>query len=66
MGWIPIELGVSAVSAAFLFLNFFWTGTILVQTFYKWVGVSINRLGICLTTGGGLFRFYIPTVGEIG
>jgi hypothetical protein len=46
MGWIPIELGVSAVSAAFLFLNFFWTGTILVQTFYKWVGVSINRLGI--------------------
>jgi hypothetical protein len=40
---------------------FDWDNSVL--KIIRWVDGPISLLGPCLSIGGGLFRFYLPTVG---
>jgi hypothetical protein len=64
IGWIRSCAGhwlaIPSVSASFLFLHFFLTGTILDQIFKVGLVSPSLHWEPCLTTRNSLFRFHLP------
>jgi hypothetical protein len=54
----------SLVSSPLISLRLFQTGTVLVQSLWQWDGNPILHLMSCLSTGRGLYKFPLPTVGH--
>lgn len=65
LGWSLDGISFNLCSIFCPCISFRWK-TILAQNFWDvWVAPSLNW-GSCLSTGGDLFRFYLPTVGHLG
>jgi hypothetical protein len=67
LSWIPIWAcrwtSFSLGSSPFLSLQFFQTGPTMGQSFWLWNGNPIPHLMPCLSAGGGLSKFPLPSVG---
>jgi hypothetical protein len=62
--WDTSWLSFPSGSSPFVSLHFFQTGTIMGQDFWLWNGNLIPHLIPCLSAGGGLYNFPLPTVGH--
>jgi hypothetical protein len=64
LSWIPIWTchwtSCPSMSSPFLFLQFFWTGTILGLSFDCRIATSFLHWMPCLSTGGGFYKFPLP------